>query len=139
MSNNAPNASLPRNPAIASRVKEGIRNGVTVRTIFASIQDLQDAPGSLATFYKNYRQDMEEARFSIVSAIGNKIVDQALNGDPKDGVTFKSQELYLRTQGGWTPKETVETREIGSDEEEEESAINALLIALGKSEDDPES
>ena len=61
------------------------------------------------------------------------------NGDPKDGVTFKSQELYLRTQGGWTPKETVETREIGSDEEEEESAINALLIALGKSEDDPES
>ena len=137
--NNAPNAPLPRNPAIASRVKEGIRNGVTVRTIFASIQDLQDAPGFLATFYNNYRKDMEEARFLIVSAIGDRVVHQAIHGDPKDGVTFKSQELYLRTQGGWTPKETVETREVGSDEEEEESAINALLVALGKAKDDPES
>ena len=135
MSNNAPNAPLPRNPAIAARVKEGIRNGVTVQTIFASIQDLQDAPGSLHTFYKLYRKDMEDARFLIVSAIGNKVVDQAINGDPKDGVTFKSQELYLRTQGGWTPKETLETRELGSEADEEESAINALLIALGKADD----
>jgi len=128
--------ALPRNPAIAVRVKEGIRNGVPVKTIFGSIQDLQDAPASLQTFYKNYRQDMEEARFSITSAIGNKVVDQALNGDPKDGVTFKSQELYLRTQGGWTPKETVETREVGSEEDEEESAVNALLTALGKNPSD---
>jgi len=135
MTGNVAHNALPRNPAIAARVKEGIRNGVAIKTIFASIQDLQDAPSSKTTFYKTYGQDMEDAKFSIVSAIGNRVVDQALNGDPKEGVTFKSQELYLRTQGGWTPKEGIETREVGTDEEEEESAINALMTALGKSDD----
>jgi hypothetical protein len=75
---------------------------------------------------------MEEARASMITAIGNRVVDQALNGDPKEGSTFKSQELYLRTQAGWTPKETVETREVGTDDEEEEAAIDALMKALGK-------
>jgi len=130
------NHALPYNPEIAKKVKEQVRAGVPVRTIFASIQQYANAPGSYSTFYKLYGPSMEEARASMITAIGNRVVDQALNGDPKEGSTFKSQELYLRTQAGWSPKETVETREVGTDEEESESAINALMKALGKEVDE---
>jgi hypothetical protein len=73
---------------------------------------------------------------STIEAVGNKVVDQALNGDPNAGNTWRAREFYLRTQGGWTPKETVETREVGSEDEEEENAINALMKALGKASDE---
>lgn len=127
-----PHQKLPYNDAIAKRVKELTRAGVPVRSIFSEIQKYQDAPGSYTTFYKNYGADMEMARGAAVEAIGNKVVDQAINGDPEAGNTWKAREFYLRTQAGWTPKESVETREVGSDAEEEESAINALMKALGK-------
>jgi len=129
------NHALPYNPEIAKKVKEQVRAGVPVRTIFASIQQYANAPGSYSTFYKLYGPSMEEARASMITAIGNRVVDQALNGDPEAGNTWKAREFYLRTQGGWTPKETVETREVGSEDEEEESAINALMKALGKDAD----
>jgi hypothetical protein len=129
------NHALPYNPEIAKKVKEQVRAGVPVRTIFASIQQYANAPGSYSTFYKLYREDMELAKGSTIEAVGNKVVDQALNGDPDAGNTWKAREFYLRTQGGWTPKETVETREVGSEDEEEESAINALMKALGKSDE----
>lgn len=132
------NHALPYNPEIAKKVKEQVRAGVPVRTIFASIQQYANAPGSYSTFYKLYRSDMEMARGSTIEAIGNKVVDQALNGDPEAGNTWKAREFYLRTQGGWTPKETIETREVGSEDEEEENAINALMKALGKSNADSE-
>jgi len=73
-----------------------------------------------------YGEDMAKARADIVGQIGGVVVDKALEGD------FKAAELYLRSKGGWSPKETVEGREAGTDEEEEESAINALMKALGK-------
>jgi len=128
------NHALPYNPEIAKKVKEQVRAGVPVRTIFASIQQYANAPGSYSTMYKLYREDMELARGSTIEAVGNKVVDQALNGDPEAGNTWKAREFYLRTQGGWTPKETVETREVGSEDEEEEAAIDALMKALGKSD-----
>jgi len=130
-----PQQKLPYNDEIAKRVKELVRAGVPIRSIFSEIQKYQDAPGSYTTFYKLYKMDMEMARGAAVEAIGNKVVDQAINGDPEAGNTWKAREFYLRTQGGWTPKEAVETREVGSDAEEEESAINALMKALGKSTD----
>jgi hypothetical protein len=132
------NHALPYNPEIAKKVKEQVRAGVPVRTIFASIQQYANAPGSYSTFYKLYREDMELAKGSTIEAVGNKVVDQALNGDPEAGNTWKAREFYLRTQGGWTPKETVETREVGSEDEEEEAAIDALMKALGKSNADSE-
>lgn len=127
--------ALPYNPEIAKRVKEMTRAGVPVRSIFAEIQRFQSAPGSLTTFYRLYRLDMEMARGATVEAVGNKVINQALNGDEDSGNTWKAREFYLRTQGGWTPKETIETREIGSEDDEAESAIDALLKALGKSDD----
>lgn len=127
-----PQQKLPYNDEIAKRVRELTRAGVPVKSIFAEIQKYQDAPGSYTTFYKNYGSDMEMARGSAVEAVGNKVVNQALNGDEDAGNTWKAREFYLRTQGGWTPKEAVETREVGTDAEEEESAVDALMKALGK-------
>jgi len=130
-----PQHKLPYNDEIAKRVRELVRAGVPVRSIFAEIQKYQDAPGSYTTFYKLYKMDMEMAKGAAIEAIGNKVVEQALYGDPDAGNTFKAREFYLRTQGGWSPKETIETREVGSEEEEEESAVNALMKALGKSDE----
>ena len=122
----SPNDKLPYSKTIANKVTLGIRNGESVRDIFASIQSYQNAPASYTTFYKLYGEDMAKARADIVGQIGGVVVDKALEGD------FKAAELYLRSKGGWSPKETVEGREAGTDEEEEESAINALMKALGK-------
>lgn len=100
--------------------------GVSVKDIFAAIQTHQAAPKSMTTFYRLYRQDMDTAKGEVVEKIGNKVVQQALEGD------FKSQELYLRSKGGWSPSET---QKLGDDEtemEEAESALEALERLLGK-------
>jgi len=106
--------------------------GVTVKDIFAGIQHFQNAPGSLTTFYRLYRQDMDRARAENTEVIASKIINQARNGDDDSPNTWKSREFYMRSVGGWSPKSTEETREVGSEEEETESAVNALLKALGK-------
>jgi len=103
-----------------------IRDGVTVRDILASIQDFQDAPSSMATFYKTYGMDIAQERSEIVGMIGNKVVQQAMEGD------FKSQELYLRSKGGWSPNSTVNENEQEVDADMDESAIDALMTLLGK-------
>lgn len=130
------NIPLEKNHEIAKRVRELSAGGVTVKDIFADIQSYASAPGSYTTFYKLYRSDLYGPKIEITRKIGNKVANQALEGDPESPSTFKSQELWLRTQGGWTPKEKIETQEVGSDEDEQESAVNALLKALGKSPDE---
>ena len=130
-SNNQP-ATLGYNSEIGKRVAEMTRAGVNISGIFAEIQSYQSAPGSLTTFYKYYRMDMERARAVTTEKIGGSVVDQAINGDPESPLTFKAREFYLRTKGDWSPKTIEETREVGTTEEEQESAVNALLKALGK-------
>lgn len=128
--------TLPYNGEIGKRVRELSAGGVVVRDIFSDIQRFQSAPRSYTTFYKLYRDDLHAPKVEITRQIGNRLANQALEGDIKEPATYKSQELWLRTQGGWTPKETVETREVGTDEEEAESAVDALMKALGKDNDD---
>ena len=121
---------------IANKVKALTKAGVPVKSIFASIQSYQDAPGSLTTFYKHYRADMEAVRAETTQKIANKVIATALEGPEDSPHTHKSRELYLDRIGGWNKKETVETRDIGTEEEENEGAVNALLTALGKNTDD---
>ena len=120
-------AALPHKKAIANKVRRMIRDGVQVRDIMAAIQPMKDAPSSLATFYKTYGQDMADERAAIVGMVGKKVVQQALEGD------FKSQELYLRSKGGWSPNSTVNENEQDVDPDMDESAIDALMTLLGKS------
>jgi hypothetical protein len=117
---------IPYSNIIAKRVKEGIRNGVSIKDIIASVQSLQNAPCSTTTFYKLYGGDIAQTKADIIGQVGSKVVEQALDGD------FKSQELFLRSKGGWSPTNTVQEREVGSDEEEDSSAVETLMGLLGK-------
>jgi hypothetical protein len=123
-------AKLPKNPNIARMVREGISGGVTVRQIFASVLHMKDAPQSYTTFYKLYREDMDKVKFQIDAKVGKKVIKQALEGD------FKSQELYLRSRAGWSPSSHVQEQEVGTDDEENEGAVSALMVALGKEADE---
>ena len=114
---------LPYSGKIAARVKDLEASGVSRTSIFDSIQNYQNAPKSLATFYKLYRQDMDSIHAENVRVIGGKVVEQAKEGD------FKSQEFYLRSKGGWSPQST-ET--IIDDKESDTSALDKLMAALGK-------
>ena len=110
---------------IASVVRKKAAAGVPVKEILSSIQNYQNAPGSLQTFYKYYGSVMEEARGEVTEALGSKVIQQAKNGD------FKSQELWLTTKGGWSKQQTNNNVEIGDDPEKGKSALDNLLMKLG--------
>ena len=121
---------LPKNPNIARKVRDGISGGVAVTQIFKSVLHMKNAPQSYTTFYKLYREDMDEVKFEIDQKVGKTVSDQALEGD------FKSQELYLRSRANWSPSSHVQEQEVGNEEEENEGAVNALMVALGKDTND---
>ena len=125
--------AIPYSEIIAKKVREGIRSGVSVKDILSSIQKYQNAPSSTATFYKLYGEDIAEEKASIVGAVGSVVVQQALDGD------FKSQELFLRSKGGWSPTNIVVEQEQDNDPDMDESAIDSLMALLGKSDNDPET
>ena len=129
---NHPN-KLTYNSEIGKKVRENSAAGVTLKDTMAEIQSYAWAPVSTTSFYKYYGDDWQGPRNEITRQVGNKVANQAINGDPESPTTFKSQDLWLRTQGGWTPKTVEETREVGTDAEEQESAVEALMKALGKS------
>lgn len=120
----------PYSEIIAKKVVSGIRNGVSVKDIMGSIQKYQNAPSSTSTFYKLYGELMSETKAEIISAIGDVVVQQALDGD------FKSQEFYLRSKGGWSPNSTVNEVEQDVDPDLDLAAIDTLMVALGKNTND---
>lgn len=109
--------SIPYCGKIAAAVKKKEAAGVSRTAIFAYIQTYQNAPRSMTTFYKLYRQDMDSVHADTVEQIGGKVIEQAKNGD------WKSQELYLKTKGGWKTSE--EERE---EEKDKESGAVAKLV-----------
>jgi hypothetical protein len=119
--------AIPYSEIIAKKVREGIRNGVSVKDIMASIQKYQNAPSSTATFYKLYGQDIADTKAEIVGAVGSVVIQQALDGD------FKAAELFLRSKGGWSPTQTINETELTDDPDTDESAIDSLMTLLGKS------
>lgn len=118
---------LVRNPKIATKVVEYVRNGVSMKDIIGSIQTFPDAPLSLQSLYKYYGDDISEARAEVVSSIGGKVVQQALDGDQK------SQELYLRSKGGWSPNNTTTVEDNAGDPDMDEGIVDDLMVLLGKS------
>ena len=101
-----------------------------------SIQHLTDAPRSLSTLYKHYGPAMEAERTRINGAVGKRVIDQALYGDIQDGITWKSQELFLRSKGGWSPQNTTTEVEQDTDPELDVSAADTLMNLLGFDTDD---
>ena len=86
-------------------------------------------PKSLSTMYKIYGSFIEMERAKINGAVGKKVIDQALDGD------FKSQELFLRSKGGWSPTQTNIEVEQETDPELDESATDTLMSLLGYNTD----
>jgi hypothetical protein len=124
---------LKYSEVIAKAVRQGIRNGVAVKDIMASIQKYQLAPSSSATFYKLYGDDIAQERADIVGQIGAVVIQQALEGD------FKAAEFYLRSKGGWSPTQTNIEVEGSGDADEDTGAIDSLMSLLGKSNESPDN
>lgn len=124
---------LPYSKNVEKHILECIQGGVGVRDMIASMQHLQGAPKSLSTLYKIYGDFIHAERAKINGAVGKKVIEQALEGD------FKSQELFLRSKGGWSPTQTVVEAEQDVDPDMDESAIDTLLALLGKDNDTEES
>ena len=124
---------LPYSKLVEKHILECIQGGVGIRQMIASMQHLQNAPKSLSTMYKVYGDFIERERAKINGAVGKKVIDQALDGD------FKSQELFLRSKGGWSPTHTVNEVEQDVDPDMDESAIDTLMALLGKDDDQPET
>ena len=123
-------AKLPYSKLVEKHILECIKGGISIRQMIASMQHLQDAPKSLSTMYQTYGNFIEAERAKINGAVGKKVIDQALAGD------FKSQELFLRSKGGWSPSNTVNEVEQDVDPELDQSAIDTLMGLLGIKEDD---
>lgn len=118
---------LGYNQEIAAYIRNHVRAGVTIKDIMAGIAKWQDAPRTAKTLYKWYGNDIADARNYITEKIGSKVIEQALIGD------FKSQDLYLRSKGGWSPNQTIETKDA-EDLDTDESVIRELMTLLGKDE-----
>ena len=119
---------IPYSKDISNKIKSGIESGLNVKQIFGSIQHMQQAPKAIQTFYRIYKEDMDLFRAEVVGKVGKKVIDQALEGD------YKSQEFYLRSRGDWSPQST--QTEIEADSADEDvSAIDSLMAALGKLEE----
>tara|TARA_R110000772_G_C13184688_1_gene428406 strand:+ start:50 stop:454 length:405 start_codon:yes stop_codon:yes gene_type:complete len=127
---------LPYSKLVEKAVIEMIQGGVPIRQICPAISHLQDAPRSLSTLYKWYGPAMEAERSRINGAVGRRVIDQALHGDIQDGITWKSQELFLRSKGGWSPQNTTNEVELDTDPELDVSAADTLMNLLGFDTDD---
>ena len=130
---------LPYSKNVEKHILECIQGGIPIRQMIASMGHLQGAPKSLSTMYKIYGSFMELERTKINGAVGKRVIDQALYGDVQDGITWKSQELFLRSKGGWSPQNTVTEVEQEIDPEVDEAATDILMNLLGFNEDDNES
>jgi hypothetical protein len=129
---------LPYSKIVEKHVLKCVRGGVSKRETLASMQHLQDAPSSMTTFYKHYGKLWHEEHTDIMSQIGSRVYDQAINGDVKDSATYKSQELALRAKAGWSPQNTVNEVDQEIDPELDVSAADQLMNLLGFDTDEPE-
>jgi hypothetical protein len=115
---------LKRTAPIAKKIVAGIKAGMTLKDIMASIQHLQYAPKSSKALYKYYGQDIADARAEIFTAVGGKVVEQALEGH------WESQKFFLQSRAGWSPQSTVNEVE-GDQSGDNSSAVDELATLLG--------
>ena len=124
--------ALPYSRKVEKHILDCIQGGVAIRQMIASMQHLQNAPKSLSTMYKIYGTYIEGERAKINGMVGKKVIEQAMDGD------FKSQELFLRSKGGWSPTHTVNEVEQEIDPDLDQSATDTLMSLMGYNNDAPE-
>jgi len=125
-----PVPSLKYNEPVAKYIRQAVKDGVQIKVILATVNKrYQNAPRNNANLYRLYGGDIAEARAEITQRVGNVVIEQALNGH------YPSQELFLRSKGGWSPKETQQLEDVSGDPDENSSAVNSLMILLGHASD----
>jgi len=92
----------------------------------------------MTTFYKYYGKLWDAEHTDIMSRIGARVYDMAINGDIKDASTFKAAELTLRAKAAWSPQNTVNEVEQEIDPELDVSAAEHIMSLLGHELDEPE-
>lgn len=110
---------------IENRVRQGIRDGLTIAVIHDSVRHLQNCPNSRQTFYKYYGEVIAEERASFQSYLGQK-ARAAIEGGSE-----RILELALRSKAGWNPTVKVEEKTEDSPDENLD-AISALMLKLGR-------
>lgn len=121
--------TLKPNKFIENRIREGIRNGVTIKVLLDSIQHMQDAPKSTETLYRHYGQAIAEERAELHGYIGGKIREKIEEGDSSVLI------FAARSKAGWNPQ--VEVKEVDSDDPDENlDAVATLAQMLGKNQKD---
>lgn len=124
-------ATLKYSEPVAKYVRQAVQDGVQIKDILATVNKrYQNAPRNNAMLYKLYGGDIAEARAEITQRVGNVVIEQALNGH------YPSQELFLRSKAGWSPKSTEVAEEGAGDDDENSGAINTLMTLLGHSTSD---
>jgi len=108
---------LGKNKKIADLVQKRTKEGVSVKDIVGEVKaHFNDAPQSLNTFYKYYKEDLDAARAEIAGEIGSLVVKRA-KYEGEFG-HFPSQELFLRSKAGWSPTSTnIEVEQDSADED----------------------
>ena len=116
---------LPYNKNIENRVRKLIKDGVSIRMIFESIQELQHAPRSYTTFYKHYGHAIAEEKAELASWLGGKARESIERGS--DTVLIHA----LRSKAGWNPTQVVDERD-DEDPDEDNDPLQVLMEKLGK-------
>jgi hypothetical protein len=125
-----PVPSLKYSEPVAKYIRQAVKDGVQIKDILATVNKrYQNAPRNNANLYRLYGADIAEARAEITQRVGNVVIEQALSGH------YPSQELFLRSKGGWSPKETQQLEDVSGDPDESSSAVNSLMILLGHASD----
>ena len=110
---------------MATKIREGILNGLTLTRIHDSIRHWQQCPSSWQTIAKLYQKDIAEARAEIDQKVTGLAFKRMEDGSDK------LIELYLRSKAGWNP--TVDIREMEEgDPDEATDAVDVLMEKLGK-------
>lgn len=121
-----PAPTITYSEPVAKYIRQAVRDGVSIKDIIAVVNKrYQKAPRNYAMLYKLYGGDIAEARAEMTQKVGNVVIQQALDGH------YPSQELFLRSKAGWSPKETQQIEDISGDADEDSSAINTLMALLG--------
>ena len=125
---------LGKNKKIADLVQKRTKEGVSVKDIVGEVKaKFNDAPQSLNTFYKYYKEDLDAARAEINGMVGSMVLKRAM--EEGEFGHFPSQELFLRSKAGWSPTSTnIEVEQDSADEDL--SAIDALAEFLGLDDDE---
>ena len=128
---------LGKNKKIADLVQKRTKEGVSVKDIVGEVKaKFNDAPQSLNTFYKYYKEDLDQARAEINGMVGSMVLKRAM--EEGEYGHFPSQELFLRSRAGWSPTSTnIEVEQDSADEDL--SAIDALAEFLGLDEDEDDN